>query len=80
MICSYNAIVTDKGVINDQLHMEFNVMDSSVRGKMCVYFYGSLKTAYESVGFGIPRRKNNDCLQIIPVELVSNDMPVACID
>lgn len=80
MICSYNAIVTDKGVINDQLHMEFNVMDSSVRGKMCVYFTGSLKTAYESVGFGIPGRKNSDCLQIIPVELVSNDMPVACID
>lgn len=79
-IYSYNAIVTNKGVINDQLHLEFNVLDSNVRGKMCVCFTGSLKTAYESVDFGIPRLKNGDDLQIIPVELVPNDKPVACID
>lgn len=75
-----NAIVTNKGVINDQLHLEFNVLDSSVRGKMCVCFTGSLKAAYESFGFGTPGVKNGDDLQIIPVELVPHDMPVACID
>lgn len=80
IIYSCNAIVTNKGVINDQLHLEFNVLDSNVRGKMCVCFTGSLKTAYESVDFGIPRLKNGDDLQIIPVELVPNDKPVACID
>lgn len=80
IIYSCNAIVTNKGVINDQLHLEFNVLDSSVRGKMCVCFTGSLKTAYESFGFGTPGLKNGDDLQIIPVELVPHDMPVACID
>lgn len=80
IIYSCNAIVTNKGVINDKLHLEFNVLDSSFHGKMCVCFTGSLKTAYESFGFGTHGVKNGDDLQIIPVELVPHDMPVACID